>query len=106
MDTLDRVAHDDEQAGPIALSELPECHHDPCVNPLLVWLPQTHHQDAAMLLVAVLGETLVRGDQHPLLSLSKRPKLVVEHPLPLSAADVENIVYHRPERSEERRVGK
>src|SRR5436190_22969989 len=63
MDTLHRVAHDDEQAGPIVLSELLECPHDPCVNPLFVWPPQTHHQDAAMRLVAMLGETLVRGDQ-------------------------------------------
>lgn len=28
MNTLHRVAHDDEQAGPIVLSELPECSHE------------------------------------------------------------------------------
>ena len=45
MDTLHRVAHDDEQSGPIAFRELPECGHDPHMNPLLVGLSQAHHQE-------------------------------------------------------------
>ncbi len=53
MDNLNRVAHDDEQSRPIALSELPERSHDPRMDPLLIRLSQTHDQDAAMLLVAV-----------------------------------------------------
>ena len=54
MDTLHRVTHDDEQTGPIALSELLECSHDSGMNPLLVRLSQTHDQDTVMLFVAVL----------------------------------------------------
>lgn len=54
MDTLHRIAHDDEESGPIALSELPECGHDPDMNPLLVGLSQAHHQEAIMRLVPVL----------------------------------------------------
>jgi hypothetical protein len=54
MDTLHRVAHHHEQTGPIGLRELPESSHDPGMNPLLVWLPQTHDQDAVMVFVTVL----------------------------------------------------
>jgi hypothetical protein len=54
MDTLHPVAHDDEQPRPIALCELSERSHDPCVKPLLVGLSQAHNQHAIVLLVAVL----------------------------------------------------
>jgi len=97
VDTLNRIAHNYEQAGPIVFGELAERRHNPRVNPLFVGLAQSHDQDAAMLLVAVLGEALVRRDEHPLLGLSKCPKHVVEHPLSLSATNVENVASHRPE---------
>ncbi len=50
-----------------------------------------------MVFIAVLGETLVGGNEHPPLALRERPKLIVEHPLALGAPDVENVVSQRPE---------
>ena len=54
MDTLHGVAHNDEQTGPVAILELPDCSHDPHMNPLLVGLAQAHNQESVMRLVAVL----------------------------------------------------
>ena len=77
MDTLHRVAHDHEQTRPIALRELPERRPDPRMNPPFVGLSQTHDHNAVMLIVAVLGKTLVRGDQRALLGLGQVPKLLI-----------------------------
>ena len=97
MHTLNRIAHDQEQTGPMVFGELAKRRHNPRVNSLFVGLAHSHYQDAEMLLVAVLGKAFVRRDEHPLLGLSKWPKHVVEHPRPLGAANVENVVSHRPE---------
>ena len=53
MDTLHGVAHDEEQARPVALSKLCEGDHYAQVNALLVGLPQTHDENSVMVLTAV-----------------------------------------------------
>ena len=97
METLYRIAHDEEQTGPIILKKLPEGRHNSCMNSLLIGLPQTHDQDAAMRLVAVRGEALVCRDKYPLLALSKRPQLIIRQALSRCASEIENIMSQRPE---------
>ncbi len=70
MDTLHRIAHDQQQTRPIALRPLPKRSQNVCVNSLFVGLLQTNDEDAVMRLVAVFREILVRRDENPLVCLS------------------------------------
>lgn len=71
--------------------------HDPLVNAVLVRLPEKHDQQAMMGFRSVVSEVPVCGDEETAIRLRHRPQLVVWKALTGRAANVADVMAHRPQ---------